>query len=152
MAKPTTETFGARLTRIMRDRGLDNETLARLSGINASQISAFRGNLRHPRDHNQRKLAVALGLTRDQLTGDAELPQNDHGRQQAPSPPLGYQAPAGGLIDRAAISAAVHEATSAVLADLAYAILDALAARSAAPAGGQVTGTRISTPRRASGH
>lgn len=71
MAKPA-RTFGECLTLARLRRDLSADQLAKMSGVDVSQISHYECDRREPSADNIRRLAKALDITTDYLLGLSE--------------------------------------------------------------------------------
>lgn len=73
MAKPqSARTFGQCLISARLRRDLTADQLAKLAGVDASQISHYESDRRGPSADNIRRLATALDITADYLLGLSE--------------------------------------------------------------------------------
>ena len=67
-------TIAQRINHGMQTHGFNQVQLAKLSGINASSISNYCRNLQQPSPTNVLKLAKALNMNPDYLTGAVKHP------------------------------------------------------------------------------
>jgi transcriptional regulator with XRE-family HTH domain len=67
--KPEIQSFGISLIYARQRRDMTAAQLAKISGINVTQISHFERDNREPSAGNIRKLAMALDITADYLLG-----------------------------------------------------------------------------------
>jgi DNA-binding XRE family transcriptional regulator len=66
------ETFGKRLQRLRHEAGLSQAKLARAAGIPHPSLRNWEYDIREPLVMTAAKLARALGVSLDELVGDAE--------------------------------------------------------------------------------
>jgi transcriptional regulator with XRE-family HTH domain len=83
MSGPSAQSFAARLRRIRTAAGVSGYKLAELSGMSKQAISSLELGKRQPTLETAKKLARALGVSLDELTGDggaAEKPKRKRGK------------------------------------------------------------------------
>jgi transcriptional regulator with XRE-family HTH domain len=71
---PNKETFGLRLARLRKARGLTQAQLGQKVGISYRMVAYYEGQTTHPPTHILPALAKALGVSADELLGAAKLP------------------------------------------------------------------------------
>jgi transcriptional regulator with XRE-family HTH domain len=71
-SSPPTDRFPERLRQAREQRGLNQEELAKKSGLQPSAISHFETGARKPSFDNLKRLATALTVTTDFLLGRAD--------------------------------------------------------------------------------
>jgi transcriptional regulator with XRE-family HTH domain len=71
---PNKETFGIRLARLRKARGLTQAQLGAKVGISYRMVAYYEGQTSHPPTHILPGLAKALGVSADDLLGAAKLP------------------------------------------------------------------------------
>jgi transcriptional regulator with XRE-family HTH domain len=71
---PNKETFGIRLARLRKTRGLTQAQLGEKVGISYRMVAYYEGQTAHPPTHILPALAKALGVSADDLLGAAKLP------------------------------------------------------------------------------
>lgn len=71
---PSKETFGLRLARLRKARGLTQTQLGDKVGISYRMVAYYEGQTAHPPTHILPALAKALGVSADELLGATKLP------------------------------------------------------------------------------
>lgn len=67
------ETFGQRLARLRKARGLTQTELGQKVGISYRMVAYYEGQTEHPPTHILPELAKALGVTADELLDTGKL-------------------------------------------------------------------------------
>ncbi len=137
----TTETIGQRIARFQRRAGLKGYQLAALAHIHPSTLSQIVNGKRTPERESIAGLARALGVRRDEIDPEdfvttrvpappaERQPPKPAARSHRPRPEAPQPTAADGAAETdqsAFISAAVHKAITAALADFIAAIIAAL--------------------------